>query len=175
MWARGAPRAVSVSRDHGTQPQRPARPWAVGGSPPGLLAPLALESRPLLPAWGLCAQSCPTLWDLMDRNPPGSSVCGILQARVLEAAAISSSRASSWPWDGAHVSGASFIGRQILHPWATWEAPWVLPSSINLLWSFKRSGNYGVYNLDKSASPDSVRPVSWDSACVSGLRRNLWV
>ena len=29
-------------------------------------------------------QSCPTLCDSMDCNPPGSSVCGILQARTLE-------------------------------------------------------------------------------------------
>ena len=30
------------------------------------------------------AQSCPTLCDLMDCSPPGSSVHGIFQARVLE-------------------------------------------------------------------------------------------
>ena len=29
-------------------------------------------------------QLCPTLFDLMDCNPPGSSVLGILQARMLE-------------------------------------------------------------------------------------------
>ena len=29
-------------------------------------------------------QSCPTLWDLMNCSPPGSSVHGILQARILE-------------------------------------------------------------------------------------------
>ena len=34
------------------------------------------------------AQSCPTLSDLMDCSPPGSSVHGILQARVLEWGAI---------------------------------------------------------------------------------------
>ena len=35
------------------------------------------------------AQSCPTLWDPVDCSPPGSSVHGILQARVLEWVAIS--------------------------------------------------------------------------------------
>ena len=30
------------------------------------------------------AQSCPTLYDPMDCSPPGSSVHGILQARILE-------------------------------------------------------------------------------------------
>ena len=34
------------------------------------------------------AQSCPTLSDLMDCSPPGSSVHGIFQARVLEGGAI---------------------------------------------------------------------------------------
>ena len=40
----------------------------------------------------LVAQSCPTLCDSMDRSPPGSSVLGILQARMLEWVAIPFSR-----------------------------------------------------------------------------------
>ena len=46
----------------------------------------------------LVTQSCPTLCDL-DCSPPGSSVHGILQARILEWVAISFSRGSSWPRD----------------------------------------------------------------------------
>ena len=38
------------------------------------------------------AQLCPTLCDPVDCSPPGSSIHGILQARVLEWAAISFSR-----------------------------------------------------------------------------------
>ena len=38
------------------------------------------------------AQSCPTLCDPMDCSPPGSSLHGILQARVLEWVAIAFSR-----------------------------------------------------------------------------------
>ena len=37
----------------------------------------------------LVAESCPTLCDPMDCSPPGSSVGGILQARLLEWVAIS--------------------------------------------------------------------------------------
>ena len=37
-------------------------------------------------------QSCPTLCDPIDGSPPGSSVPGILQARMLEWVAISFSR-----------------------------------------------------------------------------------
>ena len=42
-------------------------------------------------------QSCPTLCDPMDCSPPGSSVHGIIQARVLEWGAISFSRGTSRP------------------------------------------------------------------------------
>ena len=38
------------------------------------------------------AQSCLTLCDTMDCSPPGSSVCGIFQARILEWVAISYSK-----------------------------------------------------------------------------------
>ena len=40
-------------------------------------------------------QLCPTLCDPMDYSPPGSSVHGILQARMLEWVAILFSRGSS--------------------------------------------------------------------------------
>ena len=40
-------------------------------------------------------QSCPTVCEPMDCSPPGSSVLGILQARILEWVAISSSRGAS--------------------------------------------------------------------------------
>ena len=45
----------------------------------------------------LVAQSCSTLCNPMDYKPPGSSVHGILQARILEWVAISFSRGSSQP------------------------------------------------------------------------------
>ena len=52
----------------------------------------------------LVAQSCPTLWDPMDCSPPGSSVHGILQARILEWVAMPSSRGSSQTRDRTQVS-----------------------------------------------------------------------
>ena len=45
--------------------------------------------RPKEPCGGGVSQSCPTLCDPMDSSPPGSSIHGIFQARVLEWAAIS--------------------------------------------------------------------------------------
>ena len=52
----------------------------------------------------LVTQSCPTLCDPMDCSPPGSSVHGILQARILEWVAMPSSRGSSLPRDRTQVS-----------------------------------------------------------------------
>ena len=46
----------------------------------------------------------PTLCAPMDQSPPGSSVHGILQARILEWVAVSSCRGSSQPRDRTHVS-----------------------------------------------------------------------
>ena len=43
----------------------------------------------------------------MDYSPPGSSVRGVFQARILEWAAMPSSRASSPPRDGTCISYAS--------------------------------------------------------------------
>ena len=51
----------------------------------------------------LVTKSCPTLCDPMDGSPPGSSVHGILQARMLEWVAMPSSRGSSRPRDGTHI------------------------------------------------------------------------
>ena len=62
-------------------------------------------------------QSCPTLCDPMDCSPPGSSVRGILQARTLEWALVSSSRGSSRPGDRTLVCCISCLGRQVLYHW----------------------------------------------------------
>ena len=52
----------------------------------------------------LVAKLCLTLCDPMDCSPPGSSVHGILQARILGWVATPFSRGSSWPRDQAHIS-----------------------------------------------------------------------
>ena len=52
----------------------------------------------------LVTPSCPTLCSPMDCSPPGSSVSGILQARILKWVAIPFSRGSSQPRDWTGVS-----------------------------------------------------------------------
>ena len=72
-----------------------------------------------LPLGCVCIQSCLPLCDPMDCHLPGSSVRGILQARILEWFAIPFSRGSSQPKDGIWVS---CIGRRILCHCATRES-----------------------------------------------------
>ena len=60
-------------------------------------------------------------WKPMDCSPPGSSVHGIFQARILEQFATSFFRGSSRPRDWTHVYHISCTARWILYHWATWE------------------------------------------------------
>ena len=71
----------------------------------------------------VCTQSCPTLCNPIHCSLPGSSLCGTLQARILEQFAISFSRGSSWPRDWTLISWISYTGRWSLYHWVTWEAP----------------------------------------------------
>ena len=52
----------------------------------------------------LVTQSCPALCNPMDCSPPGSSVFGILEAKIMEWVAVQFSRASSQPRDWPRVS-----------------------------------------------------------------------
>ena len=68
-------------------------------------------------------QSCPSLCDPMDCSLPGSSVCGILQARILEWVTISFSRGTSQPRDQTHVSRVSCTGRWVLYHYSHLGSP----------------------------------------------------
>ena len=63
-------------------------------------------------------QSCPTLCDPMDWSPPGSSLHGILLARILEWVAMPSCRASSQPRGWTCVSW----GRRGLYHWCIYSS-----------------------------------------------------
>ena len=59
----------------------------------------------------LVAQLCLTLYDLVNCSPPGSSVHGILQARILEWIDIPFSRGASQPRNRiqvSHIAGEFF-------------------------------------------------------------------
>ena len=85
------------------------------------------------------AQSCPTLCDPVDCSPPGSSIHGIIQARILEWVAIFFSRGFSWPRDRTKVS---CITGRCFNLWATYKFStfviniWGSPPKKTLIWSF---------------------------------------
>ena len=64
-------------------------------------------------------QLCLTLCDPIDYSLPGSSIYGILQARILELVAVPLSRGSSQPSDRTQVS---CIAGGFFTSWATGEA-----------------------------------------------------
>ena len=89
-----------------------------------------LNSYPLPPPYGLhgqdflfilVVQSCLTLCNPMGCSQPGSSVHGVLQARILEWVAIPFSRGCSPSRDGIQVS---CIACRFFTIWATWEGYW---------------------------------------------------
>ena len=68
---------------------------------------MCVHAKFLQSRWPLC--------NPMDGSPPGSSVLGILQARILDWIATPFSRESSWPRDLTCVSYVSCIGKQVLY------------------------------------------------------------
>ena len=105
QWSRTAyPRSLS---------KKPSAEWAK-------------EVRHLILLLLIDTQSCPTVCDPVDCSPPGSSVHGILQARMLEWVAVPFCRGSSRPRDWTRaccIAGRFFTIR------ATREAQCFLTSS----------------------------------------------
>ena len=95
----------------------------------------------------LVAQSCPTLCNPVGCSLPGSSLHGILQARILEWVAISFSRGYSWPRDRTWVS---CIAGRLFTIWATREAP---------------KGKIGRFNEDAVSVSSSHLSRTWQQLC----------
>ena len=76
------------------------------------------------------AHLCLTLCDPMDCSPPGSSVHGIFQARILSG--LPFPRGSSGPRDWTHITCIPCIGRRVLYHYITWEAPRTIATDRNM-------------------------------------------
>ena len=77
-------------------------------------------------------QSCPTLCNPIDGSPPGSSVPGILQARILEWVAISFSNAWKWKVKVKLLSHVQLLAT----PWTVaYQAPLSMGFSRQEYWS----------------------------------------
>ena len=102
----------------------------------------------------LVAQLSATLCDSVDCSPPGSSVQGVLKARILKWVAIAFSRGSFWPRDWTQVS--CIAGRLFFTIWETRED---LTDRENLTdltgmtetkWNKKKKKKKGIWNGIKS-------------------------
>ena len=111
----------------------------------------------------LVTQLRPTFCNPMACGPSGSSVCGILQARILQWVAISFCRGSSRPRDQTRVS---CIAGRFFTVWATREDPlMVAPGSYHYNPHLKIRGA-GLTNVTVLVSGwarllNSILPDSW--------------
>ena len=111
-------------------------------------------------------QSCPTLCNPIDCSPPGSSIHGIPQARMLECVVISYSRGSSQSRDRTQVSCISCIGGGFFP--TTWEASckYTFFHTISRL-----TVSYGL--LDGKSLLNRHLLVCWPSFCTRHVSA-LW-
>ena len=106
------------------------------------------------------AQSSPPLRDPMECIPPGSSVHGIFQARILEWIAISFSRRSSRPRDRTRISGGSVV-----------KNPLANARDKEIPESGRSPGEGNGHQLQYSRLENSMNRGAW-RATVQGVAKN---
>ena len=92
-----------------------------------------MDISPLSNTCAVCQvlQLCPTLWDLMDCSPQGSSILQDSPGKNTEWVAMLSSRGSSWPRDRTQVSHIAGIFFTV---WVTRETQIIY--SIYIVWKY---------------------------------------
>ena len=103
---------------------------------------------------------CPALCDLRDCSPPGSSVHGVSQARILEWVAIPSCRGSCQHRDRTCLSCACCLACGYFTHWAIGERPWsyFIPNSLCtiLILCLKKSKVWLITSNSLCLASDSV-------------------
>ena len=118
-------------------------------------------------------RSCPTVWNPRHCSPPGSSVHGIFQVRILEWVTIPFSRECSQPWGWTHIF---CNGRQIPYHWATREAQ-LQKRASHTLWVSCLTDPV-IYLLPKSPKPHIIfnsQKDLWSSFFCCCLVANLFL
>ena len=108
------------------QPTRLFCPWDSPDKNTGVGCHFLLQCMKVKKVKVKVAQSCPTLRDPMDCSPPGSSIHGILQARVLEWVASYYSKSyhsECCLWTGKPGVLQSLGSQRVRHDWATELTP----------------------------------------------------
>ena len=131
----------------------------------------------------LVAQSCLTLCDPMDHSPPGSSVHGIVQARILEWVATSSSRGFSQT-QGLNLCPLCFLHcRQILYLLSTrgshvssWQniSPLISsPECMPCVWQDLDPLEKGSWRGRPSFSPEELLAISFIGWCIGHVNNKF--
>ena len=131
-------------RPHRRQPTRVSCPWDSPGKNTGVDCHFLLQCMKVK-SESEVIQSCPTLCDPIDGSPPGSSIHGIFQARVLEwgAIAFSSSFASVLFYILVIGSHLSFLGFSV-----NCKTNWLeLTYKIPFLWQNQSINTFLYFNL----------------------------
>ena len=108
-----------------------------------------------------------SLCDPMDCSPPGASVHGILQARILKWGAISYSMRSSQLRDLTCISCVSCAGRQILYHYAIWKAQ----ITLNAVYKNESNARNSMMNMALFFKTGLASVTDF----VFGLRLQIWV
>ena len=118
-------------------------------------------------------QSCPTLCDPRDCSPPGSSVRGIIQARILEWVAMPFSRGSSQPGDLTRVSCISCLAGGFLTTSATGEAlmtQWIpFLAEASLSWVLLPAARRCTWRWTCKRLSASALPSGTTAPCASAV------
>ena len=136
-------------RPHRRQPTRLPRPWDSPGKNSGVGCHFLPQCRKVKSE---VAQSCPILRDPMDCSPPGSSIHGIFQARVLEWGAIAFS-------DQKATGYTNILGKLVWNKIVTRHAK--MPWKIVFYWKLSCSrGLSSGWNLNAYHLHESIAWVS---------------
>ena len=165
-------------RPHRRQPTRLPRPWDSPGKNTGVGCHCLLQCMKVK-SESEVAQSCLTLSDPMDSSPPGSSIHGIFQARVLEWGAIAFSAVNCshhlYPRSPEHIHlitrSLYLWSTSVLHLLTLGIYQYILSVSrvhlfkilhINVIQYLSRSG-WLIWLILLSKMPKSVVTNGWNS------------
>ena len=122
---------------HRQQPTRLPRPWDSPGKNPGVGCHFFLQCMKVKSEREV-AQSCLTLRDTMDCSPPGSSIHGIFQARVLEWDAIAFSEKNIYFCFIDYAKAFDCVDHKTGKFWKGWEYQTILPASWEICMQVKK-------------------------------------
>ena len=113
-------------------------------------------------------QSCTTLCDPLDSSPPGFSVYGILQARILEWVCMPSSRGSSNPGIKPMSLMSPKLAGRFFTTSTTWEALFNMVNTQPKYWSI----NFSISSSNEYSGLISFRVDWFDLLVVQGIQES---